>query len=97
MDELGYTQKKPTLLLADNQGSISLTKNPGYRARTRHIGRKYHHVREVVNERKWAVVDYCPTEEMVADIMTKALPKEKHQKFTKALGLLPRSSGSVDH
>lgn len=96
MDELGYRQLKPTLLLADNQGSISLMKNPGYCARTRHIGRKYHYVCDAVNEKKWAVVDYCPTGDMIADIMTKALPKEKHQRFTKALGLLPCSSGSVD-
>ena len=95
MGEIGYKQSKPTLLLADNQGSIALTKNPGYRSRTKHIARKFHYVREVVNERKWAVVDYCPTEEMLADILTKALPREKHEKLTRGLGLVPRSSGSV--
>ena len=95
MGEIGYKQSKPTLLLADNQGSIVLTKNPGYRSRTKHIARKFHYVREVVNERKWAVVDYCPTEEMLADILTKALPREKHEKLTRGLGLVPRSSGSV--
>jgi hypothetical protein len=30
---------------------------------------------------------YCPTEDMIADVLTKALPEDKHQAFTKAMGL----------
>ena len=33
------------------------------------------------------VVEYCPTEEQVADVLTKGLSKEKHEQFTSAMGL----------
>jgi len=33
------------------------------------------------------VVEYCPTEEQVADVLTKGLSKEKHEKFTSMMGL----------
>jgi len=32
-------------------------------------------------------LEYCPTEDMVADIMTKALGKGKHDKFVVMMGL----------
>jgi hypothetical protein len=35
--ELGFIQKEPVLLLGDNDGSISLTKNPQFHKRTKHI------------------------------------------------------------
>ena len=33
------------------------------------------------------VVEYCPTEEQVADVLTKGLSKEMHKQFTSAMGL----------
>jgi hypothetical protein len=32
-------------------------------------------------------LEFCPTEEMVADIMTKALPSAKVKHFAQAMGL----------
>jgi hypothetical protein len=30
---------------------------------------------------------YCPTQDMVADVLTKALAKERHQNLTRSMGL----------
>ncbi|KZV87655.1 hypothetical protein EXIGLDRAFT_578125, partial [Exidia glandulosa HHB12029] len=40
-------------------------------------------------------VRYVSTHDQVADIMTKALSREKHQKFMRAMGLRASPSGSV--
>ena len=32
-------------------------------------------------------VEYIPTGDQVADVLTKALPREKHEKFSAGLGL----------
>ena len=61
--------------------------NHGVNNRNKHIEIKYHFVREAV-QRKIITLEYCPTENMVADILTKPLERVKFQTFTKALSLL---------
>ena len=68
-----FKQKDATIVHEDNQGTIALTKNPKNHSRTKHIDIKYHFVRGTVEKKDVRLV-YCPTEKMVADILTKALP-----------------------
>ena len=55
----------------DHQGTIALAKNPVKRQRSNHVDIKYNFVRTNVNDGKM-ILEYCPTEQMVADVMTKA-------------------------
>jgi hypothetical protein len=93
--EVGHEQRGPTELFCDNQAAIILCKDPQFRARTKHIQRKYHFVRDDIVAKGEAVVRYVSTHDMVADILTKPLSREKHWKFAKAMGLRFISSGSV--
>lgn len=77
---------KPTELFGDNQSAIALAKDQQYHARTKHIDIRYHFIRWVISEGKVKLV-YCPTEDMVADTLTKALPSPKVKHFASALGL----------
>jgi hypothetical protein len=72
---LGYMEEKKMMVIrCDNQGVISLTKNPTHHARTKHIDVQHHFVRERV-ENGEVRFEYCPTEHMVADVLTYALSK----------------------
>ena len=86
MHDLGYGKRYPTVIKDDNQSCIALTKNPVFTARTKHIDIKYHYVREKV-ENKEVKFEYCATTNMVADVLTKALPRDKHMRFVNALGI----------
>src|SRR6202522_4191402 len=77
-----------TTLLSDNQSAIALTKEHQYHARTKHIDVRFHFIRWIVEEGKVRLI-YCPTEEMVADILTKALVSTKVKHFASELGLVP--------
>lgn len=70
----------------DNVGALNLVKNPVYHARSKHIDVKYHHVRNCYEE-NLINLKYCPTNEMIADILTKNLSKINHTKCTALLGL----------
>ncbi|PIL37456.1 transcription factor [Ganoderma sinense ZZ0214-1] len=74
-------------LNSDNQSAIALTRDHQYHARTKHIDIRFHFIRWVVEDKKIKLV-YCPTEDMVADVLTKALPSPKVKHFASALGLL---------
>ncbi len=91
LDDVGYVQDNATLILSDNQGSISLAKNPIHHSRTKHIDIQHHFIREKL-ENGEIELKYCATEDMVADVLTKALAKERHQTLTKAMGL-----GALDY
>ena len=59
----------------DNSGALELARLPKMRPRTKHINQSYHHFREHV-ERKDIIVQATPTDEQMADILTKPLPAE---------------------
>lgn len=80
--------RNPTTMYSDNQAAIALSKDHQYHARTKHIDTRYHFIRYIIEEGKIKLV-YCPTEEMVADTLTKALPSAKAKHFASAGGLRP--------
>jgi hypothetical protein len=76
----------PTTLYCDNQAAIALTKDGTYHARTKHIDIRYHFIRFSVEQGSISFL-YCPTDSMVADTLTKALPNIKAKHFASELGL----------
>jgi hypothetical protein len=74
------------ILYGDNQGAIQIANNPEYHARTKHIDIQYHFIRECV-ENGVIKLKYCPTEDMVADGLTKALAKETHWQLMRKMGM----------
>jgi hypothetical protein len=76
----------PIPLYCDNQAAIALTGDGSYHARTKHIDIRYHFIRFSVQDGKITLI-YCPTDEMAADTLTKALPSFKAKHFAAALGL----------
>jgi len=76
----------PITLFSDNQSAITLTKDHQYHAHMKHIDIHFHFIRWVIEEEKLRLI-FCPTVNMIADTLTKALlsPKVKH--FTSQLGL----------
>ena len=79
--------KEPQIIFADNQGAIQLSKNPQHHNRTKHIDVKYHFIRESCQQGLIQLV-HIPTNEMVADILTKSLPRDKHEKHMKGMGMM---------
>lgn len=61
----------PTHIHCDNESCIRLTEDLMFHARTKHINNKYHYIRSLVRD---VVMElhYLPTNEHVADILTKA-------------------------
>ena len=84
-----FEQKKPerTIIYEDNQSCLKLICNNKYSNRTKHIDTKFHYVKDL---RINGVVDYqyCPTEEMLADMLTKALGKIKLKRMAERSGLI---------
>ena len=70
----------------DNQSAISWSNNPVVNSKSKHIAIKEHFIREAV-ENKDVKLEFCRTDEMVADIFTKALPGPKFHEFRERLGL----------
>ena len=75
---------EPAKILGDNQGTIALSKNPVNRQRCKHIDIKYHFIRDALHKKKIEII-YCPTTDMIADIMTKSMTKLKLERFKRRL------------
>ena len=80
LNELGYRQTEPTIIYIDNQSAIKIAENPVQHQRTKHIDIKHHFIRSSV-EKKDIVLQYLPTNEMPADILTKSLPGPQFNKL----------------
>lgn len=87
MKVFGFDNLISTTLFGDNQGSIALSKNPVFHSRTKHVEIHFHWIREKIQDGS-IEIKYCPTEDMVADVLTKSLDKGKLTGFRRDLGLL---------
>jgi hypothetical protein len=76
----------PTTLFSDNQAAIALTRDNQYHPQTKHIDMHYHWIHWVIEKGSIKLI-YCPTDDMVADVLTKALPSAKVKHFAASLGL----------
>ena len=77
------------MIYANNQGAIKLTEDPEYHRETKHIPIKYHKNRELVGDGTIRF-EWIPTNEMVADGLTKSLGATKFKEFISMLGLVDR-------
>ena len=76
-----------TVLFSDNQGAIRYCKNGTVSDSTKHIQVKFHYVRDLVCN-KTIDLRYICTQDMIADIMTKALNHQKHLVHANGLGVI---------
>jgi hypothetical protein len=76
-----------TVIHCDNQSCIKLSENPVFHDQSKHIEIRYHFIRDWV-QRGAVQLQYISTNDHVADILTKALPRGKHVYFRDKMGLV---------
>ncbi len=86
--ELGVVPSiaSPITLYCDSTGAIAQAIEPRSHNRSKHVLRKYHLIREII-KREEIVIEKIPSEDNVADPLTKALPVDMHEMHMGKLGL----------
>ena len=80
MTEITGRKLGRTLIRVDNKSAIALAKNPVLHRRSKHIHKRFHFIRECV-ERELIDVEHIPGTEQRADILTKALARNKFKEM----------------
>ena len=78
--------QSPIVLFCDNSGAVANSKEPRVHKKGKHIERKYHLIREIV-QRGDVIVSKIASEENLADPFTKALPQRVFDKHIEGLGV----------
>jgi hypothetical protein len=86
MGEFGYKIPGPSVLWMDNQLAISVNKTPEHHEKMKHLSLCLFWLRDVVQGGLIAPT-FVTTQNMAADIFTKALDRFKVQKCVGMLGL----------
>ncbi len=93
--ELGIKAPSEPTILSDNQAAIAITHHPEFHARTKHIDMALHFVRDLVKVGKLKIC-YVRSEDNIADIFTKGLPRPQHVKLKKGMGLTDGRGGVLE-
>lgn len=73
-------------LKGDNQRSIALAYNPVFHSRTKHIDIQHYYIRDELASQRIQLF-YIPTEEMIANGLTKALTHVKFHRFVEQMNI----------
>lgn len=86
LEDFNEKQMQPTIIYEDNQSCIKLVYKEKYSKRTKHISTKYNYVKNL-SDTDITRYMYCPTEIMIADILTKPLQQVKLKDLRQRSGL----------
>ncbi|KAD7117504.1 hypothetical protein E3N88_04772 [Mikania micrantha] len=86
LDDLGLNQSEPTMVCCDNKSAINLSRNPIMHSRSKHIELKHHFIRDLVKQGIIAL-EFCCTEDQLADFLTKSVTREKFVYFRHHVGM----------
>lgn len=87
LSEITGGETERVTIYVDNKSAISLTKNPVFHGRSKHIHRRYHFIRECV-ENGQVEVEHVAGSRQKADILTKGLGRTKFQEMREFIGVL---------
>ena len=82
--DFGVKCSEPIIIKEDNQSCIKMCRNPVMQKRSKHIDVKFHFIRERIEDGT-IQLEYCPTELMQADLLTKALTFQKVEKHRNSI------------
>ncbi|KAD6795333.1 hypothetical protein E3N88_06229 [Mikania micrantha] len=77
---------RPIEVMCDNSGAIAQAKEPRSHHSTKHILRKFHYIREIL-ERGDITINKVHTDHNLADPFTKPMPQAKHEEHARNIGL----------
>eukprot|EP00253_Pinus_taeda_P028041 PITA_28041 len=86
LSKFGFQQQHPNTLWCDNQSAIQLCKDLVQHQRNKHIELHMHFIRKLIHDHVLEV-QYCSTDDQVADIFTKALSETKFIKLRFIVGV----------
>lgn len=86
--ELGVPNVKTsnTPLFINNKATLKLSRNPEYYDRTKHIAIKYYFLRKATLAKRVNTI-YVASRDNLANIFTKAVPRETLNRLKTAMGL----------
>jgi hypothetical protein len=91
LKELRILDDKPTHLYCDNQSSIKLSYNPVFHEKSKHFEIDFHFTRQQV-ENNTIRVEFIPSQEQLADLLTKSLGRIKFENCRDKLNLCSQLS-----
>lgn len=84
LKEIGFELESAPVIYGDNQSTQALSKNGIKSERTKHVAIKYAFIHDEVSKER-VKLQWIPTHEQLADILTKALARPAHEILCKEL------------
>ncbi|KAJ3475377.1 hypothetical protein NLI96_g11880 [Meripilus lineatus] len=85
-ENLGFEGDGSTQINCNNMSAIAFAHDHQFHARSKHIDIRHHFIREHITSDHICVI-HVPTEDNIADILTKPLTRSIHQRHVASLGL----------
>lgn len=84
--ELGFYSSAHIVVYCDNRSGLKLAENPVFHSRSKHIDLRHHFIRDAIQNDQ-LIVEYIPSEQQIADFLTKGLPRPKHVRCVTSAGM----------